>query len=68
MQIPGGADTVRQYLDAGLVDELQLHVVPILLGAGNRLFDGLRPGFGRLTPNRLLESPTGVTHVRYAIS
>lgn len=68
VQIPGGADTVRQYLDAGLVDELQLHVVPILLGAGNRLFDGLRPGFGRLTPNRLLESPTGVTHVRYAIS
>ncbi|GLV88441.1 hypothetical protein Slala03_81300 [Streptomyces lavendulae subsp. lavendulae] len=40
----GGAETVRQYLREGTVDELQLHVVPALLGAGLRLFEG--PGAG----------------------
>ena len=38
--IGGGADVARQFLAAGLVDELQLHVVPKLLGAGVKLFDG----------------------------
>jgi dihydrofolate reductase len=52
VQISGGADTVRQYLDAGLVDELQLHFAPVLLGAGNRLFDGIRPGLRELTPDQ----------------
>ncbi|HEY4460097.1 MAG TPA: dihydrofolate reductase family protein [Pseudonocardiaceae bacterium] len=65
VQIAGGADTVRQYLDAGLVDDLQLHVAPLLLGAGTRLFDGIRPGLRALTPARVLDSPTGVVHVRY---
>ena len=41
--IGGGADTINQYLAAGLVDELELHVVPILLGGGARLFAGLGP-------------------------
>ncbi|WP_329471340.1 dihydrofolate reductase family protein [Streptomyces sp. NBC_01723] len=41
VDIAGGADTVRQYLAAGLVEELQLHVVPVLLGGGLRLFEGL---------------------------
>ncbi len=67
VQISGGADTVRQYLNAGLVDELQLHIAPVLLGAGTRLFDGLTPGLRRLTPTRVLESPSGSTHVRYAL-
>jgi dihydrofolate reductase len=40
--IAGGAATVNQYLAAGLIDELRLHVVPVLLGAGERLFDGVR--------------------------
>jgi len=39
--IAGGAATVNQYLAAGLVDELRLHVVPMILGAGERLFDGV---------------------------
>jgi dihydrofolate reductase len=39
--IAGGADTVRQYLSAGLIDELRLHVVPEIVGAGERLWDGL---------------------------
>lgn len=40
--IAGGAATVNQYLAAGLIDELTLHVAPITLGAGERLFDGVR--------------------------
>jgi dihydrofolate reductase len=43
VSIAGGAETVRQYLEAGLVDELELHVAPVLLGGGERLFDGLGP-------------------------
>ena len=39
----GGADIIRQYLKAGLLDELQLHLVPILLGDGVRLFEDLGP-------------------------
>ncbi len=42
--IGGGADVINQYLAAGLVDEVELHVVPLLLGGGARLFDGRRPG------------------------
>jgi dihydrofolate reductase len=38
--IAGGAETVNQYLAAGLIDELRLHVAPLLLGAGARLFEG----------------------------
>src|SRR6478752_6545580 len=41
--IGGGADVINQYLASGLVDELELHVAPILLGGGARLFDGVGP-------------------------
>src|ERR1043165_1160816 len=44
VDIAGGASTVRQYLGEGLIDELQLHVVPALLGDGLRLFGGLGAG------------------------
>ncbi len=53
VSIAGGAATLRQCLAAGLVDELRLHVAPILLGAGERLFDGL----GGVT-----FEPTGARH------
>jgi dihydrofolate reductase len=59
----GGADVVNQYLAAGLLDELELHIVPILLGGGARLFDGLG-GDVRLEQVRAVEAP-GVTHVKY---
>src|SRR5574338_261991 len=59
--IGGGAKTINQYLAAGLVDELHLHVVPIVLGSGARLFDGVPPGL-RLEIARVVEAP-GVTHV-----
>ena len=59
-----GASTVRQALAAGVVDELVLDVVPLLLGTGERLFDGVSdPGF---TPVEVVSSPRA-THVRYRI-
>ena len=61
----GGASVARQYLAAGLVDELELAVVPILLGAGERLFDGLGPDL-KLEQLRAIEAP-GVTHLKYRV-
>jgi len=63
--IGGGADTINQYLAAGLVDELELHVVPILLGGGARLFDGVGPEL-KLEKLRAVEAP-GVTHLKYRV-
>ena len=60
--IGGGADVINQYLAAGLVDELELHVVPMLLGGGRRLFEGVGPL--SLEPIRTLDA-AGVTHVKY---
>jgi dihydrofolate reductase len=60
--VAGGAEAAQQYLDAGLVDELQLHIAPVLLGGGRRLLDGLTPM--RLETTRIVESPTGVAHLR----
>jgi dihydrofolate reductase len=60
--IAGGVSTVRQALAAGVIDELTLHVVPLVLGEGERAFDGLE-GLA-LEPLDVVASPT-VTHVRY---
>jgi dihydrofolate reductase len=67
VSLGGGADTVQQYLAAGLLDELQLNVVPVLLGGGTRLFDGLGGADIELEPVRAIEAP-GVTHVKYRVS
>jgi dihydrofolate reductase len=61
----GGASMINQYLAAGLVDELELHVVPLLLGGGARLFEGVGPSL-RLEQVRVLEAP-GVTHLKYRV-
>lgn len=63
--VAGGANAVQQFLAAGLLDELQLHVVPLLLGDGVRLFDH-QPGPGELELTRVIASPT-VTHLRYSV-
>ena len=63
--IGGGADAINQYLAAGLVDELELHVVPLLLGGGARLFEGVGPDVS-LERIRTVEAP-GVTHVKYRV-
>jgi dihydrofolate reductase len=62
--IAGGAATVQQYLRAGLIDELNLVVVPILAGAGERLFDNLEGALGNYQVAEQVGSPSGVTHVR----
>jgi len=63
VSLGGGADAARQYLAAGLVDEMEISLVPLLLGRGERLFDGVAPGPG-LEQVRAVEAP-GVTHIRY---
>lgn len=62
----GGADVIRQYLRAGLLDEAQLHLIPMFLGDGIRLFDG--PGLERieLEQNGSIETP-GATHLRFKV-
>ncbi|HET7520234.1 MAG TPA: dihydrofolate reductase family protein [Candidatus Limnocylindria bacterium] len=63
--IGGGAKTINQFLAAGLVDEVELDVVPILLGGGARLFDGVGPDV-KLEPMRTVHAPD-VTHLKYRV-
>lgn len=63
--IAGGADVVQQALTAGLVDEVQVHVAPVFLGSGVRLFDNLGDDV-KVEPARVIESPN-VTHLRYRV-
>jgi dihydrofolate reductase len=65
--VAGGAAVVQQFLAAGLVDEIQIHVVPILLGDGVRLFAA---GLGEqpaLELMRVVDSPA-VTHLKYRVT
>ena len=60
----GGASVIQQYLAAGLVDEFELHLVPVLLGAGARLLEHV--GDLEVEQVRAIEAP-GVTHIRYRV-
>ncbi|TMR12417.1 dihydrofolate reductase [Nonomuraea turkmeniaca] len=69
--VAGGGSLLRQVIEAGLLDELELHVVPVVLGTGMRLLDA---GLGladkeaiELTPTRVVHTP-GVTHLRYTVN
>jgi dihydrofolate reductase len=62
VSIGGGADVIRQLLGAGLVDQVRLHVVPVLLGGGASLFEGLDPEQVRFEQERGIGSD-GVTHL-----
>jgi dihydrofolate reductase len=62
VDIAGGASTVRQALIAGVIDELTLDIAPVLLGSGERIFDGVE-SFG-FEPAEVLHSPL-TTHIRY---
>jgi dihydrofolate reductase len=64
--IAGGGEAIQQYLRAGLLDELQIHVVPMLLGGGVRLLDDVGDAPGRLELDRVVDSPA-VTHIRYRV-
>jgi dihydrofolate reductase len=65
VQIGGGGATAQQYLRAGLVDEINLHVAPLFLGDGVRLFDRVADATEGLECTRVVQSPTGVVHLRY---
>src|SRR3954454_15030285 len=60
-----GADIITQYLAAGLVDELEVHIAPLILGGGERLFDGVGPDL-KLEQLRAVEGP-GVAHLKYRV-
>jgi dihydrofolate reductase len=62
----GGAQVIQQYLATGLLDELELHIVPVLLGDGARLFDNLGGAEIELEQVRAVEAP-GVTHLKYRV-
>jgi dihydrofolate reductase len=66
VSVAGGASIAQQCLRAGLLDELQIHVAPLLLGGGVRLFDDLAGEQIEVEATRVIESP-GVTHLRYRV-
>lgn len=65
VRVEGGADIDRQYLNAGLIEEIRLHIAPILLGAGSSLFAGVSPDL-RLVPTEATNSPLA-THLTYQV-
>ena len=66
ISVAGGANIIQQFLKAGFLDEMQIHLVPLLLGGGRRLFD--QPGVEdiELEGTRVIASP-GVTHLRFQV-
>ena len=60
--IAGGVNTINQYLAAGLIDELRVHITPSIIGSGERLFDGVQP----MTLEQVSSRGTSlVTHIIY---
>ena len=66
VNIAGGADTVQQFIKAGLIDELEIHLAPVLFGEGIRLFDKMGPEHIELENTRMVASPK-VTHLRFRV-
>ncbi|MGH9072234.1 MAG: dihydrofolate reductase family protein, partial [Acidimicrobiales bacterium] len=64
--LAGGASIAKQYLAAGLIDEMEVHLVPVFLGEGVRLFEGIGLSATRLEQGPVIEAP-GVTHLNYRI-
>lgn len=67
VRISGGAPAVQQFLEAGVVDELAIHLAPVLLGTGVRLFDQPAPPLPALECAEVLASP-GVTPLSYRVT
>jgi dihydrofolate reductase len=66
ISIAGGASAVNQYLAAGVVDEIDVSIAPVILGDGARLFQDLERGALKLTQLRAVDAP-GVTHIKYHV-
>jgi dihydrofolate reductase len=62
-----GAETARLALTAGVLDELEIHLIPVLLGQGRRLFENLGPEHIELERTRVIEGEAGVTHLHYRV-
>jgi dihydrofolate reductase len=62
-----GAGTAQLALAAAVLDELELHVIPVLFGQGRRLFEGLAPKQIEVERTRVLEGENGVTHIHYRV-
>jgi dihydrofolate reductase len=62
--LAGGAKAAQQYLKAGLVDEMEIHLAPVLLGTGERLFEGIGDDLHGLTLARTIAAPN-VTHLKF---
>jgi dihydrofolate reductase len=67
VSVAGGADVIQQCLRAGLVDQMQIHLAPIVLGGGVRLFDGLDEADIELEKTRVIDSPA-VTHLMFRVA
>jgi dihydrofolate reductase len=65
--VMGGADLGRQYIAAGLVDEIQIHLVPVLFGGGTRMFDDSLDGHIDLEPVEVIETPVAI-HQRFRVA
>ena len=68
VRISGGNQTIVQYLNAGLVDELCIAVAPVFLGAGVRLFEGIDKSKVALDLEEAAQSPLAITHLRYSVT
>lgn len=66
VRVSGGAATIRQFIEAGLIDEFTLHIAPVLLRTGIRLFERLGPGHLALEQSEVSNSPL-VTHIKYKV-
>ena len=65
--VMGGADIIDQFVRAGLLDELRIHLVPVLLGGGMRLFERIGPKQIELEATRVIDAP-GVTHLTFRVA
>jgi len=64
VRISGGADVIQQYLNLGVIDELEIALAPVVFGGGRRLFENLRESGPRFRIDKVLDSPDA-THLRY---
>ncbi len=67
VRISGGADVIIQYLNAGLIDEFNIHIAPMMLGGGVRLFEKIDAGKNSFELTNVFNSPA-VTHLFYGVS
>jgi dihydrofolate reductase len=66
VSVMGGAEIGQQYIRAGLIEEIAIHLVPVLFGSGTRMFEHLGSEHIRLEPMEVIEA-TAATHLRFRV-